>query len=391
MAKHRAPRYVRTKKVLAKAPVAAGATAVGLGVLGSPAAAAAPTHDWTGVAQCESGGNWSINTGNGYYGGLQFSQATWAGYGGTELAPRADLATPAQQVAIAENVLAGQGIGAWPTCGARLTEGTTPAAAGTSAPAPAAEQPAAAEQPVAAPATGQDDAGDRGDRDRADTYGRHAAGGDYTVERGDTLREIAAAHSESWRELYQRNVDVIGSNPNSLTPGLVLTTSGAEQAAPAQPAPAAPAEAAPAATTTTAGTSAPSTTSAPVVQTAAAAVARITNSAGSVQPQVQAAADAVVAAVPGAGSITLGGTRASAVDPKGHPSGLALDYMVLTDAALGDAIVQYHIDHWDELGVDYVIWEQQILSSPTGSWKQMEDRGSVTANHFDHVHVNYAA
>src|SRR3954464_5717006 len=153
MAKHRAPRYVRTKKVIARAPVAAGATAVGLGVLSSPAQAAT-THDWTGVAQCESGGNWSINTGNGYYGGLQFSQATWAGFGGTTLAPRADLATPAQLVEIAEKVLAGQGIGAWPTCGKKLTDGTTAAAAATpaaatapgpaAAPAPAPGQPAAA-------------------------------------------------------------------------------------------------------------------------------------------------------------------------------------------------------------------------------------------------------
>src|SRR4051812_50162713 len=125
MAKHRAPRYVRTKQVIAKAPVAAGATVVGLGVFSTSPAQAATTHDWTGVAQCESGGNWSINTGNGYYGGLQFSQATWAGFGGTTLTPRADLATPAQQVEIAEKVLAGQGVGAWPTCGKRLASGTT--------------------------------------------------------------------------------------------------------------------------------------------------------------------------------------------------------------------------------------------------------------------------
>ncbi|MDP9429180.1 MAG: transglycosylase family protein, partial [Actinomycetota bacterium] len=99
MAKHRAPRYIRTKQVLAGVPVAAGATVVGLGVFSSPAYAT-DTHDWTGVAQCESGGNWSINTGNGYYGGLQFAQATWEGFGGTDYAPRADLATPAQQVAV---------------------------------------------------------------------------------------------------------------------------------------------------------------------------------------------------------------------------------------------------------------------------------------------------
>ena len=104
---------------------------------------------------------------------------------------------------------------------------------------------------------------------------------------------------------------------------------------------------------------------------------------------VQAAANAVVSNVPGAGSITLGGTRPSAADPGGHPSGLALDYMVGTNSALGDAIVAYHIAHWDELRVDYVIWQQRMLSSPNGAWKPMADRGGATANHMDHPHVNY--
>jgi hypothetical protein len=122
---------------------------------------------------------------------------------------------------------------------------------------------------------------------------------------------------------------------------------------------------------------------------AATAVARITNSAGSVRPQVQAAADKVVSSVPGAAGITLGGTRASATDPGGHPSGLALDYMVGSNTALGDAITQFHIDHWNELGVDYIIWQQRMLSSPGGSWKPMADRGGATANHMDHPHVNY--
>jgi hypothetical protein len=118
-------------------------------------------------------------------------------------------------------------------------------------------------------------------------------------------------------------------------------------------------------------------------------VAHISNSSGNVRPQAQAAANAVVADVPGADGITIGGTRASATDPGGHPSGLALDYMVGTDDGLGDAIAQYQIEHWDELGVEYVIWQQRMLSSPTGSWQPMEDRGSTTANHYDHVHVNY--
>jgi hypothetical protein len=91
--------------------------------------------------------------------------------------------------------------------------------------------------------------------------------------------------------------------------------------------------------------------------------------------------------VPGADSITIGGTRASAADPGGHPSGLALDYMC--SPSLGDAIAEYHIAHWDELGVEYIIWQQRMLSSPGGAWKSMENRGSATANHMDHVHVNY--
>ena len=95
----------------------------------APAPAPAPTpapappspgHDWDAVAQCESGGNWSINTGNGYYGGLQFSSSTWLAYGGGAYAPRADLATRGQQIAIAEKVLAAQGAGAWPVCGRSL-------------------------------------------------------------------------------------------------------------------------------------------------------------------------------------------------------------------------------------------------------------------------------
>ncbi|RBY81218.1 hypothetical protein DQ239_00965 [Blastococcus sp. TF02-09] len=121
---------------------------------------------------------------------------------------------------------------------------------------------------------------------------------------------------------------------------------------------------------------------------AATVRARISNTAGAINPRAQAAADAVVSNVPGAASITLGGTRASAADPGGHPSGLAVDYMVLANGALGDAIVAYHVAHWNELGVEYVIWKQRMMSSP-GVWKPMADRGSPTANHMDHPHVNY--
>jgi hypothetical protein len=123
--------------------------------------------------------------------------------------------------------------------------------------------------------------------------------------------------------------------------------------------------------------------------TAITAVAKIINTAGPLKAVAQHAADAVVSNVPGAGGITLGGTRASATDPHGHPSGLAIDYMVMGNTALGDAIVEYHRAHWAELGVEYLIYQQRYLGSPDGAWKPMENRGSPTANHMDHVHVNY--
>lgn len=89
----------------------------------APVAVAAPASsgsgvNWYAIAQCESGGNWGINTGNGYYGGLQFTQGTWDANGGGQYAASANQATAAQQIAVANNVLASQGIGAWPVCGA---------------------------------------------------------------------------------------------------------------------------------------------------------------------------------------------------------------------------------------------------------------------------------
>jgi hypothetical protein len=75
---------------------------------------------WDGIAQCESGGNWAINTGNGYYGGVQFAPGTWLNMGGGDYAPTADLASKEQQIEIAEKVLAVSGWGAWPGCSAKL-------------------------------------------------------------------------------------------------------------------------------------------------------------------------------------------------------------------------------------------------------------------------------
>ncbi len=102
-------------KLVARAAIVGALTAAPFGMLASTAYAAG--GNWDAVAQCESGGNWAINTGNGYYGGLQFSMSTWQANGGT--GNPAD-ASREEQIRVAENVLATQGPGAWPVCGANL-------------------------------------------------------------------------------------------------------------------------------------------------------------------------------------------------------------------------------------------------------------------------------
>ena len=92
----------------------AGAMAVAPIALGA-GTASADSVDWDAIAACESGGNWAINTGNGYFGGLQFTPSTWAANGGSGMP---DQASREEQIRVAENVLATQGIGAWPVCGA---------------------------------------------------------------------------------------------------------------------------------------------------------------------------------------------------------------------------------------------------------------------------------
>ena len=96
------------------------ATAVAAPVLMAAPAEAASDTTWNRLAECESSKNWDINTGNGYYGGLQFSGDTWDAYGGDHWADRADQATRAEQVHMAEKVLDGQGWGAWPACSEEL-------------------------------------------------------------------------------------------------------------------------------------------------------------------------------------------------------------------------------------------------------------------------------
>ncbi|NBE52628.1 transglycosylase family protein [Streptomyces boluensis] len=118
----------------------------------SAAEATVDANTWDRLALCESGGLWSADMGNGYYGGLQFTQATWEEYGGLKHAPSADRASRAEQIAVAEKVLADQGPLAWPTCG--LVAGFPDAENPTDEPAaddPSSDDPAADLPPATDP------------------------------------------------------------------------------------------------------------------------------------------------------------------------------------------------------------------------------------------------
>jgi hypothetical protein len=126
-----------SNRVLGAAAVTGALVAVPFAM--SSTAEAAPMHDWDGVAQCESGGNWHISTGNGYYGGLQFTQSTWRANGGSGSPANA---SKDEQVRVAENVLATQGAGAWPVCGKYLRWGPSPEEVTEPQPAPQPVAPA---------------------------------------------------------------------------------------------------------------------------------------------------------------------------------------------------------------------------------------------------------
>lgn len=129
----------RTRLTSTKRLAVAGIAVAGMGAALAPAATAAPDSDWDRLAQCEAGGNWAINTGNGFHGGLQFSPSTWNGYGGQEFAPYAYQASREEQIVVGERVLAGQGWGAWPSCSAQLGLSSAPEQRSAPAAAPASQ------------------------------------------------------------------------------------------------------------------------------------------------------------------------------------------------------------------------------------------------------------
>ncbi|WP_030243105.1 transglycosylase family protein [Streptomyces sp. NRRL S-350] len=231
-----------TKRNRVRLAVVAGAAIAALPVAGlvtATSASAATGSTWDSVAQCESGGNWSISTGNGFHGGLQFTPSTWKAYGGTAYAPQANQATKAQQITVAEKVLASQGPGAWPVCSqkAGLSKGGAPAAVDTSADsdAPAAKPAAKPAKPAAKPATkaakpvvkpqGAEAAQGRPSAKpalSAPVAPKNTAVGSYTVKSGDTLSGIAAKFGTDVDSLYGKNARTIGGNPDLIFPGQTL-------------------------------------------------------------------------------------------------------------------------------------------------------------------------
>ena len=184
--------------VLCLAALGAAGTVALLGP--ASAAQAKSSVNWDAIAQCESGGNWHINTGNGYYGGLQFSRSTWKANGGGKYASTANKASRSEQIAIAERVLRTQGIGAWPVCGKKA--GSTKQYKASSSSKTTTHK---ATKKATSKAKGT----------------VKATGATYVVQRGDTLSTIAAKKSVKggWRALYELNKGVIGGDPNLIRPG----------------------------------------------------------------------------------------------------------------------------------------------------------------------------
>lgn len=212
----------------------AAAAAISLPFLAFATPASADTGGtWDQLAECESGGDWSINTGNGYSGGLQFSQSTWEAYGGS--GNPAD-ASREQQISVAENVLEGQGWGAWPACSAQLgLSGNDAPQGGSGAQEQAQQQEQPAQQQQTSSETAQQQAPVEQQQVQEQPVEQPAqsapaapqqaavSGETYTVVAGDTLSSIAQAQGVAggWESIYQANADKI-SDPVLIYPGQQL-------------------------------------------------------------------------------------------------------------------------------------------------------------------------
>jgi nucleoid-associated protein YgaU len=187
-----------------------------MGLAGAASAEAATTTVWDRVAKCESGGNWKINTGNGYYGGVQFAASTWKAYGGRTYANQAHQATKAEQIAIARRVLAGQGPSAWPTCGRR--------AGLTKSNGKADRNATPTTNPGASKTTKVSDSKKKIAKKVAPKkYSANAGSKTIHVKRGDTLHKIAKRYhvKGGWKALWKLNKKTI-KNPNLIYIGQTI-------------------------------------------------------------------------------------------------------------------------------------------------------------------------
>ncbi|WP_316248005.1 transglycosylase family protein [Streptomyces parvus] len=209
--------------------VAAGVTgsAIAIPLLGASGATAAEAATWDRVAECESGGMWSADLGNGYYGGLQLSQETWSAYGGTEFAPRADLASRSQQISVAEKVLDDQGPKAWPSCAVisgLAVDGSLPGVDPGTSPAP---------DPTTTPtdeADAPDEADESGKSGEADESGKSDKGDETGKgEKGDPAGEGDSGDAEKG-----------GEAPDSSVTPTTPPSSGRQRCSRPSPLPAAP-------------------------------------------------------------------------------------------------------------------------------------------------------
>ncbi|MFC8230044.1 transglycosylase family protein [Streptomyces sp. NPDC057287] len=221
--KHRRPS--KAVRIATLAGVTGAAVAVPL--MGATGASAASVDTWDAVAQCESGGNWSINTGNGYYGGLQFSASSWAAAGGTQYAARADLATKGQQIAAAEKLLDLQGPGAWSCAGAGglTNDGVDPGVdTGSGQSADKAETKAQPERKAEQPTT-RSEKRTAPEKTVTTPTGKKVEKGDgeYKVKAGDTLSKIADAKKVKggWAKLFKLNDDIV-DDADMIFPGQQL-------------------------------------------------------------------------------------------------------------------------------------------------------------------------
>jgi LysM repeat protein len=217
--KHRRP----SKAVRYAALAGVTGAVVAAPLLSATSASAASVSEWDQVAQCESGGNWAINTGNGFYGGLQFTNSTWAAYGGTAYASQANQASKSQQIAVAEKVLGSQGKGAWPVCGKGLSgPGGSGAAQSTSSGSSSSSQQAPAKQQSQSRPVQQRPT-EPASRGTSRPTVIKKGDGEYKVKSGDTLSKIATAHhvKGGWKKLFDLNKKIV-TDADTIYPGQQL-------------------------------------------------------------------------------------------------------------------------------------------------------------------------